>query len=75
MSKYTGLSVVVLQTTGDTNCIAFTSVAYLLITSAVSVSDVSFAMFLCGTAIVGGLSVYTEDYTVLQAFHSTSSSL
>ena len=53
--KYSGLSVVVLQTMRDTNCIAFTSVAILLITSAVSVSDVSFAMFLCGTAAVGGL--------------------
>ena len=55
MSKYTELSVVVLQTRRDTNCIVFTSVVILLISSAVSVGDVKFAMFLCGTAAVGGL--------------------
>ena len=67
MSEYTELSVVVLQTTGDTNCIAFTSVVILLISYAVSVSDVKVAMFLCGTVAFGGLP-YTLR-TILSCKH------
>ena len=64
ISKYSELSVVVSQITGGANFTAITS----LIIPAVSVSNVTYAVSLCGTAAVGGSLSNSVDDTVLQVF-------